>query len=83
MPGGRGGVSDWNQVLEPSVHYSEVLKFFLQLPLTSFIQFPKLEQSLLEEVGDGKVSRRGENPLLCINVLKGKFCQELGSGKEL
>ena len=27
--------------------------------------------------------QKGENPLRCISVLKGKFCQEPRSGKEL
>lgn len=77
--GSQIGTNSWNcQFI--TVRF---LSSFCNFHLPNFIQFPKLEQSLLEEVGDGKVSRRGGNPLLCINVLKGKFCQELGSGKEL
>lgn len=80
MPRGRDGDSGWNQLLFIAMRF---LGSFCNFQLPNVIQFPKLEQSLLEEVGDGKVSRRGGNPFLCINVLKGKFCQEPGSGKEL
>jgi hypothetical protein len=57
VPGGRGGVPGWNQLLLIAMRF---LGSFHNFQLLRVVQFPKLEQGLLEEVGDQKVSRKGK-----------------------